>query len=1599
MLRVNESPSDEAFKAEFLALSLQLLSVNTGQSAALYDGSALRFVRPEPPRDPDLPLLPPKFYPRYDSALAERAILTMQVPPPLPGFIGRRGEIEQVTQVLVSGQSAVITGGADSGKTALLRQLAHEPRLRARFRRIWWLESPANAQLTLALALNAPHVLAANPDHEQPRLIREFLAQLGVLLLIDNATDADALKFCPTTVLALDAEAPITPRQGALIRLGGLDAETGAGLLGRLTGLAQEDVLPLAQVIGHHPRGLRVAAALVAEDGVTPEQLEVYLRDFPDDSLGALYRASLDALPAPYLTLLRTLALTPDQPVAVEAILSRYETRLAGQRALRWLERYAFLERDGESVKVAGGWLTLLDFAADSAPLEPYATEQATTTPAEPLTMPDIETSDTVQRSRHLHEQGLAHLEAVRDDEAEACFSEALRLRQTEKMPYATAETLVALARLAYLRGDDAAAIRRLEGAAEALHEIREVDGLAILRVALSRAYRRAGRMDAALQVLDERTPLTELAMVYRARQEWDEAGAVYQRMLDHAEAEADESGILAARLGLAETLTMAGRTAEALRMIGDVRLFAMQWLRGMVLHMQGDVRGAVAVYEQIYGDAQPEHRAALARALARAKVQLTTPETMEEDIREAAMLVGAEGIWFESRLPRPIFARQRMSHALYAHFCLMLNRREAAEAAASTALDLGGERPNAEADAIAHRVLGRVRADRGDWEGARRAFEAELKARGDLPAGRGRDDYEMGTTLHALAEALLACGELDRAVANFRRALSYKDTARDWRSFAQTQTALRDSLWQMGRKAEAIETGQHLIDLLNRQPSADLVWRGNAWAVQAQGHAETGRLSQRDAMLTAWQKCLAERIEDVLGDAPDGATDQRGLHLLAAGLLLRSKPPLPTTAPDSTPDAASVAWLVDLAEQAVVDAEREAPDTLAAWAARRDLGDLYMRLERWADAIAVLAPLLTLPAAAHPALSPIVRLAHLHTARAYIALEQPVAAAPSLEAALTYETEPQVRGAWLRDLADSFRTAGDHARAVEYDGRALEYLRVAPSITSYTETMVALAYDQYRLERYPEAIQTFKEAIKLVESQRSPDRALLGTLLFDMGTAHAALSQHKEAAATYKHALSFQDTRHTRAKYAETLIAMARSYLSTESYREALASYHEALQSDALSKPLRRTVLIEQAESFAKSRQPQAAVQAFKGALALVEPGEAGAADAEALAIHRGLAAAHTALGEHGAARAHFEAVLVAAAADSNGAELAATAWQAVGDGHVTQGQKPEAIAAYLKALAAWEAAPALTDGGRVLTIQRALGELYYETGQPTAALRHLDLALTIEKADSTQNAPRIARLLLLAADSHEQRSDPERAIHRYHEALVYLDDKAAPETVIQTLIALGRLYAGLRRWPDAITASEAALTLHLRQPSPDRARTEMLRRRLGDAYAEVGKLETAAEFYRQVAKAPTTSPERDAARESLRALEAEIARHLQTLDAAEQSWALFRKAPRPEVTELAFVRALQARTSAALGRDEESRRYAGMMLQLLKDRREDLLPNDPRPVVQALSAWLSAQEADERGDPGAAELHRQAADAIERDPKANAALKWVLAQRGRIG
>ncbi len=81
---------DERLAAEFLAHALALLSMPLSQDDAILSASALRFRRPEPPRDLDLPLLPAKVYPRPEASLVEATMRAMVPPPPIEGFTGRK---------------------------------------------------------------------------------------------------------------------------------------------------------------------------------------------------------------------------------------------------------------------------------------------------------------------------------------------------------------------------------------------------------------------------------------------------------------------------------------------------------------------------------------------------------------------------------------------------------------------------------------------------------------------------------------------------------------------------------------------------------------------------------------------------------------------------------------------------------------------------------------------------------------------------------------------------------------------------------------------------------------------------------------------------------------------------------------------------------------------------------------------------------------------------------------------------------------------------------------------------------------------------------------------------------------------------------------------------------------------------------------------------------------------------------------------------------------------------------------------------------------------------------------------------------------------
>src|SRR5258706_4388505 len=136
---------DERLSAEFLAHTLALLPFSFRQDRAILSALALRFEKPEPPRDPDLPLLPKKVYPRPEASLVEATVRAMVPPPPVEGFTGRKAELDQAVLSIMACRPPLITGESGAGKTALLRQIAADPRIRKAFKHVWWLDDMDDA--------------------------------------------------------------------------------------------------------------------------------------------------------------------------------------------------------------------------------------------------------------------------------------------------------------------------------------------------------------------------------------------------------------------------------------------------------------------------------------------------------------------------------------------------------------------------------------------------------------------------------------------------------------------------------------------------------------------------------------------------------------------------------------------------------------------------------------------------------------------------------------------------------------------------------------------------------------------------------------------------------------------------------------------------------------------------------------------------------------------------------------------------------------------------------------------------------------------------------------------------------------------------------------------------------------------------------------------------------------------------------------------------------------------------------------------------------------------------------------------------------------
>ncbi len=1510
-------PLSERLAAEFRAHTLALLAFPVRQDSQVLDAVAWRFTRPEPPRDLDLPLLPEKRYP-FIARDDQDAMLALLVPPaPVPTFTGRRAEFEQIVSALLNERAVNISGPPGVGKTALLRQIQTDPRIRKRFRHIWWVENARNLGDAIGLALAAPPLLHLEGE-KQAQAIATALQDAKILLLIDQVPDDSVLRYGPH--IAFTSEANFS---GAVqVRLGTLDREVAQTLSGL-------NDAPLLDALSGSPVALMLARSLAENDNLSVDDLRGLVGETGPE---ALIQASWAALPAHYQALALALDRNRPQAAPIAALEAWAGDKIGLRRALKFLSGYGWAEVAGDSVRA--GWCPIPAGVPDAHELDLQIEQPRPIHQTFRERSQEAPTGPRAQAAA-LHKRGIDALEENRDPDAETSLTEALALRREHDQPHAIAETLVALARLAYLRGDETTSIALLSEAGELLDRLRDDESLDIVRLALSRAYRRAGRLEIAQTALPADPPYEDQFALALLAERWSDALQAAERAEDPK---------LKRRL-TARVYLHTGRYADALEAIRSDDDFHARHIRAQVYHLQGDFARAVKAYEKADElTILDMERGGFARGRAKALAALG-------QYQDAARIAGAEGVWYEAKIARPIFARQAASHALYGALMLAQSEFDEAQTGAARALSVPGEQIAPETLATAQHTLARCMAQR-DESGAIAAYQAALNAREQT---QPRDEASISLTLHALGEALMRRSEPDRAVSQFRRALPGLNEEQR----VITLLALRDALNRTDRASEALDAGQQAIALLKEVP-ARLPALGYVLALQSRAFEEGGRLTRAAQMFADWQAALIA-LDDPL-EHP-----RWEIQLLWLGLSLRG----------GGDKHYSPKLLNDFAEEALAVAEAHIPDTWAAWAARRDVGERQLAQHAYETALEIYRPLTLVD---EPEANLTIRLpAYVAMGDALLALGRPGEACVYFEAAAPMEPDPTPRGRLLRSLGKAYADAGNPERAAATYSDALAYLTREAAPDDHVGTLVDLGYARLGLNEFSGAIETFEEALGIV--QNLPDPKLMSAVLMDLAAAHATLGQHRRAAATWRRALPLLKD---PARIAEANLGIARSSAAQGMYVQALDAFNEAIQTPGatFTDMQRRAIRVEQASAYAGLNKLPEAINSYTVALAIE-----GSTKAEAAAIRRSLGAIYTRQGDHEKARENFQQALVEVEDADTGLTLLAIA-----EGHHAQGQIVVALETYSKALANLDRATYPSERAATL---RTMGELFLAQGRTVESISMFEGALEIEKAQPRQDGGRIVAIIQGIATAYEQRGEPDKAVARHHQALVYQDARHAPELYANTLRRLGRLYIQMRRYDDAGKALEDALGTEYAQPTPDANAITETTKLLADVYRSQNRLDEAAALYRQVNESGSETSAGDEASQALASTLGDITRHEETLRAAEQSWKLLNRSANADLKSLLFVVALQAQTYAAMGRTAESRDYLDRMAALLDQRRGEVATDARDPALRALAFLLEGQEAEatgafERAIPAYREGLR-----IAEESRLTPALIWALRQK----
>jgi DNA-binding SARP family transcriptional activator len=267
-----------------------------------------------------------------------RPVVPRQLPRDVAGFVGRRKEAERLRGLLRDGRVAVVTGAAGVGKSALAVHVGHQVApdypdgqlhvdLGGHGR-----GEPLPPERVLPRLLGALGVPAPTGAADQLGLYRSTLATRRVLLLLDNAADAEQVRpllpggsSCGVIVTSRDALRGLALQGAQSVRLGTFSPEESRDLLADLVGSGPiaadpEAAAELADLCGHLPLALAIAGAnLLGRAGLRSYIEELHadrlntlaVEGDPQATVAAAFAGSYAALPPDAQVLFRRFGLVP----------------------------------------------------------------------------------------------------------------------------------------------------------------------------------------------------------------------------------------------------------------------------------------------------------------------------------------------------------------------------------------------------------------------------------------------------------------------------------------------------------------------------------------------------------------------------------------------------------------------------------------------------------------------------------------------------------------------------------------------------------------------------------------------------------------------------------------------------------------------------------------------------------------------------------------------------------------------------------------------------------------------------------------------------------------------------------------------------------------------------------------------------------------------------------------------------------------------------------------------------------------------------------------------------------------------------------------